>query len=57
LNQSVSPAAGVFPGGKMPPSTAGKDACRYIFKQALNGSWSGGRKIEILCQIPLPAHI
>ena len=22
-------------GGKMPPSTAGKDACRYIFRQAL----------------------
>jgi hypothetical protein len=21
-----------FPGGKMPPSTAGKDACRHIFK-------------------------
>ena len=25
----------VFPGGKMPPSTAGKDACRHIFRQAL----------------------
>ena len=24
-----------FPGGKMPPSTAGRDACRYIFRQAL----------------------
>jgi hypothetical protein len=25
----------IVPGGKMPPSTAGKDACRYIFRQAL----------------------
>jgi hypothetical protein len=25
----------LFPGGRMPPSTAGKDACRHIFKQAL----------------------
>jgi aspartyl-tRNA(Asn)/glutamyl-tRNA(Gln) amidotransferase subunit B len=25
-----------FPGGRMPPSTAGKDACRYIFRQALD---------------------
>jgi hypothetical protein len=25
----------VFPGGKMPPFTAGKDACRHIFRQAL----------------------
>jgi hypothetical protein len=25
----------VFPGGRMPPSTAGKDACRHIFRQAL----------------------
>ena len=25
----------VFPDGKMPPSMAGKDACRYIFRQAL----------------------
>jgi hypothetical protein len=24
----------VFPGGKMPPSTAGKDARRYIFQAA-----------------------
>jgi hypothetical protein len=24
-----------FPGGRMPPSTAGKDACRYIFRPAL----------------------
>src|ERR1035441_9044104 len=26
----------VFPGGKMPPSTAGKDACPHIFRQDLN---------------------
>jgi hypothetical protein len=26
-----------FPGGRMPPSTAGKDACRHIFRQALSG--------------------
>jgi hypothetical protein len=25
-----------FPGGRMPPSSAGKDACRHIFRQALN---------------------
>jgi hypothetical protein len=24
-----------FPGGKMPPSTAGRDACRHIFRQPL----------------------
>jgi hypothetical protein len=24
-----------FPGGRMPPSMAGKDACRHIFRQAL----------------------
>jgi hypothetical protein len=24
----------VFPGGRMPPSTAGKDACRHMFRQA-----------------------
>ena len=28
----------VFPGGKMPPSTAGKDACRHIFRQTLKAS-------------------
>ena len=35
----------VFPGGKMPPSTAGKDACRHIFRQALR-RWTenGGQK-------------
>jgi len=25
----------LFPGGKMPPSTAGRDACRYIFREPL----------------------
>jgi hypothetical protein len=25
-----------FPGGRMPPSTAGKDACRHIFRPALS---------------------
>jgi len=25
----------IFTGGKMPPSTAGKDACRHIFRQTL----------------------
>jgi hypothetical protein len=25
-----------FPGGKMPPSTAGRDACRHIFRQPLS---------------------
>jgi len=29
-----------FPGGKMPPSTAGKDACHHIFRQALEGRQS-----------------
>ena len=30
----------LFPGGKMPPSTAGKDACHHIFRQALEGRQS-----------------
>jgi hypothetical protein len=30
-----------FPDGKMPPSTAGKDACRHIFRQALTSVFRG----------------
>jgi hypothetical protein len=27
----------ILPGGKMPPSTAGRDARRHIFRHALTG--------------------
>jgi arylsulfatase A-like enzyme len=43
-NVEIEPAAAhfkpatareIFPGGRMPPSTAGRDACRHVFRQAL----------------------
>jgi hypothetical protein len=35
-NNSRNAMAAFFPGGKMPPSTAGKDACRDIIRPALS---------------------
>jgi len=38
---SEIPSGGIMvallPGGRMPPSTAGREARRYIFRQALSG--------------------
>ena len=31
--------AAIVPGGKMPPSTAGREARRYVFRQALSRNW------------------
>ena len=41
--ESFSNKRGRIPGGRMPPSTAGKDACLHIFRPALSRRGCGGQ--------------